>query len=57
MKKLNLDQIENIAGGKCAPGPGESGDNSPITCTGLCLAGYLSFINSDGNSSLEIIFC
>lgn len=57
MKNLEIASMEALEGGKCIPGPGNSGDNSPITCTGLCLASYLSFVNSDGNSGVDLILC
>lgn len=53
MKNLETKQMENLAGGLCTAGPGQS----DIGCTGICLAGLLSYIQSDGHSHLGIILC
>lgn len=57
MKTITLEQQETITGGLCVQGPGNSNGNAAVSCTGLCLAGILSFIMSDGNSHVGIILC
>lgn len=32
MKKLSVNQMENLAGGVCEPWPGNAGDNAQFPC-------------------------
>jgi hypothetical protein len=57
MNKLTTDQMMEVEGGLCVIGPGNSNGNAAVSCTGLCLAGFLSFINSDGHSNVGVILC
>lgn len=57
MKNLTPSSMEKLTGGLCVQGPGESDGNAAVNCTGLCLAGILSYISSDGNSNVAIILC
>lgn len=57
MNKLTTDQMMTVEGGFCVEGPGNSNGNAAVNCTGLCLAGVLSFIASDGNSHVGLILC
>jgi hypothetical protein len=57
MKNLSNDQMVSIEGGLCVIGPGNSNGNAAVSCTGICLAGFLSFIMSDGHSALPPIAC
>jgi hypothetical protein len=57
MKKITTDQMLTLEGGLCVIGPGNSNGNAAVNCTGLCLAGFLSFIMSDGHSNVGIILC
>lgn len=57
MNQLTNEQLIALEGGRCIDGPGNSDGHAAVGCTGLCLAGVLAFINSDGNSALPPIAC